>query len=118
MARDARRRGHYCTRRRQRAAAGRRHPRKNVAMKAPPPPAATYRLQFHAGFTFDDARKLVPYLDDLGVSHLYASPYLRARSGSMHGYDVADPSSLNPELGSTEDFDRMVDELRRRGMGQ
>jgi (1->4)-alpha-D-glucan 1-alpha-D-glucosylmutase len=87
-------------------------------VKAPPPPAATYRLQFHAGFTFDDARKLVPYLDDLGVSHLYASPYLRARSGSMHGYDVADPSSLNPELGSTEDFERLVSELRARGMGQ
>jgi (1->4)-alpha-D-glucan 1-alpha-D-glucosylmutase len=87
-------------------------------VKAPPPPAATYRLQFHAGFTFDDARKLVPYLYDLGISHLYASPYLRARSGSMHGYDVADPSSLNPELGSTEDFEQLVAELRARGMGQ
>jgi (1->4)-alpha-D-glucan 1-alpha-D-glucosylmutase len=84
----------------------------------PPPPSATYRLQFHAGFTFEDARKLTPYLYDLGISHIYASPYLRARSGSMHGYDVADPSSLNPELGTTEDFDRMVSELRQRGMGQ
>jgi (1->4)-alpha-D-glucan 1-alpha-D-glucosylmutase len=84
----------------------------------PPPPAATYRLQFHAGFTFDDARKLTPYLHDLGVSHIYASPYLRARSGSMHGYDVADPSSLNPELGSVEDFDAMIAELHKRGMGQ
>lgn len=87
-------------------------------MKVPSPPSGTYRLQFHAGFTFDDARRLIPYLYDLGISHIYASPYLRARSGSMHGYDVADPSSLNPELGSTEDFDRMVDELRQRGMGQ
>ena len=68
-------------------------------MNLPPPPSATYRLQFHAGFTFEDARRLVPYLHDLGISHMYASPYLRARSGSMHGYDVADPSSLNPELG-------------------
>ena len=69
-------------------------------MRVPPPPSATYRLQFHAGFTFEDARRLVPYLYDLGVSHIYASPYLRARTGSTHGYDVADPSSLNPELGS------------------
>jgi (1->4)-alpha-D-glucan 1-alpha-D-glucosylmutase len=82
------------------------------------PPAATYRLQFHAGFTFDDARRLVPYLHDLGVTHIYASPYLRARSGSMHGYDVADPNSLNPELGSQDDYDRMVVEIQRHGMGQ
>jgi (1->4)-alpha-D-glucan 1-alpha-D-glucosylmutase len=69
-------------------------------MSPPAPPTATYRVQFHAGFTFDDARRLVPYLHRLGVSHLYASPYLHARSGSMHGYDVADPNSLNPELGT------------------
>ncbi len=87
-------------------------------MIAPPPPSGTYRLQFHARFTFEDARRLVPYLNDLGVSHVYASPYLRARSGSMHGYDVADPSSLNPELGSQEDFDRMVAALQQLGMGQ
>jgi (1->4)-alpha-D-glucan 1-alpha-D-glucosylmutase len=84
----------------------------------PPPPSSTYRLQFHAGFTFEAARRLVPYLHDLGVSHVYASPYLRARSGSMHGYDVADPSSLNPELGSQEDFDQMVAALLQFGMGQ
>ena len=84
----------------------------------PPPPAATYRLQFHAGFTFEHARELVSYLHALGISHIYASPYLRARSGSMHGYDVADPSSLNPELGTHADYDRLVDELRRNGMGQ
>jgi (1->4)-alpha-D-glucan 1-alpha-D-glucosylmutase len=87
-------------------------------MSVPPPPTSTYRLQFHAGFTFDDARRLVPYLHDLGVSHIYASPYLRARSGSLHGYDVADPSSLNPELGSPEDYERMVAELQRHAMGQ
>jgi (1->4)-alpha-D-glucan 1-alpha-D-glucosylmutase len=87
-------------------------------VSVPPPPAATYRLQFHAGFTFEDARKLIPYLCDLGISHIYASPYLRARSGSMHGYDVADPSSLNPELGSVEDFDRLIAELRQRRLGQ
>ena len=87
-------------------------------MNVPPVPASTYRLQFHAGFTFDDARRLVPYLFALGVSHIYASPYLRARSGSLHGYDVADPSSLNPELGSIEDYERMVAELQQHGMGQ
>src|ERR1700720_1436042 len=81
-------------------------------------PSATYRLQFHAGFTFEDARRLVPYLHSLGVSHVYASPYLRARSGSMHGYDVADPNSLNPELGSPADYDDLVAELQRHGMGQ
>ena len=84
----------------------------------PAPPSATYRLQFHAGFTFEDARRLVPYLHSLGVSHVYASPYLRARSGSMHGYDVADPNSLNPELGSQADYDNLVAELQRHGMGQ
>src|SRR5919201_3486440 len=87
-------------------------------VNVPPPPAETYRLQFHAGFTFDHARRLVPYLYELGVSHVYASPYLRARSGSTHGYDVADPSSLNPELGSAQDYDQMVAELQRFGMGQ
>ncbi len=87
-------------------------------MNLPPPPSATYRLQFHAGFTFEDARRLVPYLHDLGISHMYASPYLRARSGSMHGYDVADPSSLNPELGSQADFEHLLADLRQHGMGQ
>ncbi len=87
-------------------------------MNVPPPPSGTYRLQFHAGFTFEDARKLIPYLCDLGISHVYASPYLRARSGSMHGYDVADPGSLNPELGSQDDFDHLVADLHGRGMGQ
>jgi (1->4)-alpha-D-glucan 1-alpha-D-glucosylmutase len=81
-------------------------------------PSATYRLQFHGGFTFEDARRLVPYLHSLGVSHVYASPYLRARSGSMHGYDVADPNSLNPELGTQADYDNLVAELQRHGMGQ
>src|SRR6516164_8884889 len=112
----ARRRQARCPRgERPRKRGGHSGPR---GMNTPPPPAATYRLQFHARFTFDDARRLVPYLYDLGISHIYASPYLRARSGSMHGYDVADPGSLNPELGSTEDFERLVSEPRVRGMGQ
>jgi (1->4)-alpha-D-glucan 1-alpha-D-glucosylmutase len=87
-------------------------------VKLPPPPAATYRLQFHAGFAFEDARRLLPYLHQLGVSHIYASPYLRASTGSLHGYDVADPSSLNPELGTEADFDRLAADLQRFGMGQ
>ena len=82
-------------------------------------PATTYRLQFEPGrLTFRDAAAIVPYLDDLGVSHLYASPYLKARSGSAHGYAIVDYSHLNPELGSDEDYRAMVDALRRRAMGQ
>jgi len=81
-------------------------------------PSSTYRLQFHAGFTFQDAAQLVRYLHELGISHIYTSPYLRARSGSTHGYDVADPNALNPELGSQEDYDALVAELQRFGMGQ
>jgi (1->4)-alpha-D-glucan 1-alpha-D-glucosylmutase len=62
-------------------------------------PRATMRLQFHRGFTFDDARAIVPYLEKLGISHVYASPILEARPGSQHGYDVVDPRKVNPELG-------------------
>lgn len=81
-------------------------------------PRATYRLQLHAGFTFRDATELVPYLHDLGISHLYCSPYLKARSGSTHGYDIVDHRALNPEIGSREDFDRLVATLAQHDMGQ
>ncbi|MBX3746879.1 MAG: malto-oligosyltrehalose synthase [Verrucomicrobiae bacterium] len=81
------------------------------------PPRCTYRLQFHAGFTLRDGLAVVPYLDALGVSHVYASPLLRARSGSLHGYDGCDPTRLNPELGSEGDLEALVEALRRRGMG-
>jgi (1->4)-alpha-D-glucan 1-alpha-D-glucosylmutase len=81
-------------------------------------PASTYRLQFHAGFTFQDARRLVPYLHQLGVTDVYASPYLKARSGSAHGYDIANPNSLNPEIGTEDHFRAFVVELQARGMGQ
>jgi (1->4)-alpha-D-glucan 1-alpha-D-glucosylmutase len=80
------------------------------------PPVATYRLQFHAKFTFRDATAIVPYLHDLGISHVYASPYLKATPGSTHGYDVIDHCSLNPELGTREDFDAFLDALARHGM--
>jgi (1->4)-alpha-D-glucan 1-alpha-D-glucosylmutase len=81
-------------------------------------PNATYRLQFNRTFTFRDAAAIVPYLAALGISHCYASPYLRARPGSMHGYDIIDHNSLNPEIGSLEDYNAFVDELHRHGMGQ
>lgn len=67
-------------------------------------PVATYRLQFNAQFTFADAKKIVAYLHDLGITDIYASPLLRPRKGSTHGYDVVDTGSLNPELGPLEDF--------------
>ena len=63
-------------------------------------PRATYRLQFHKDFGFDRASELAPYLARLGVSHLYASSYLKARAGSTHGYDIVDHDALNPELGT------------------
>ena len=80
-------------------------------------PRATYRIQLNAGFTFKDATAIVPYLADLGISHVYCSPYFRARAGSTHGYDVVDHNSLNPEIGDREDFERFVGELRAHGMG-
>ena len=81
-------------------------------------PEATYRLQFHAGFTFQDARQIVPYLRELGITHCYASPYLRARPGSTHGYDIIDHGSLNPEIGSTEDYNAFVAALKENGLEQ
>jgi (1->4)-alpha-D-glucan 1-alpha-D-glucosylmutase len=80
-------------------------------------PRATYRFQFHRDFTFADAEALVPYLDRLGVSHVYASPITTARSGSTHGYDVVDPTRINPELGGEDAFRRLVKALRARDMG-
>jgi (1->4)-alpha-D-glucan 1-alpha-D-glucosylmutase len=80
-------------------------------------PRATYRLQLNAGFTFRDAAAIVPYLAALGISHVYCSPYFRARSGSMHGYDVVDHNSFNPEIGTREDFEHFVTTLRAHDMG-
>jgi len=80
-------------------------------------PSATYRIQFSLNFRFADAEALVPYLHDLGVSHLYASPRFKARKGSSHGYDVADPVRINSELGTEEEFDRLVARLHQYGMG-
>ncbi len=78
---------------------------------------ATARLQFHKEFTLDQARALVPYFRDLGISHFYASPLLKARPGSMHGYDIVDHNEINPELGGEEALRRLVPELRAQGLG-
>ena len=81
------------------------------------PLSATARLQFHAGFTLHDATALVPYFDSLGISHLYASPLLKARAGSTHGYDIVDHNTVNPELGGEDALRILVAALRERGMG-
>ncbi|MCS3840880.1 (1-_4)-alpha-D-glucan 1-alpha-D-glucosylmutase [Pseudomonas sp. JAI111] len=81
------------------------------------PLRATLRLQFHKGFTLDQAVPLVPYFASLGISHLYASPLLAARAGSMHGYDVVDPTTVNPELGGEAALHRLVAALREHKMG-
>jgi (1->4)-alpha-D-glucan 1-alpha-D-glucosylmutase len=81
------------------------------------PLRATLRLQFHKGFTLDQAVPLVPYFARLGISHVYASPLLCARAGSLHGYDVVDPTTVNPELGGEAALRRLVAALRERQMG-
>lgn len=80
-------------------------------------PLATYRLQFHKDFPFEDARAILPYLEQLGVSTVYASPIFKAVSGSMHGYDVTDPNALNPELGDDEEFAALMGEKERLELG-
>jgi len=81
-------------------------------------PDATYRLQLNQDFTFSQAAELIAYLHALGISHCYASPYLKARPGSTHGYDIVDHNALNPEIGTQADFDRFVQTLQAHGMGQ
>ncbi|HLB09217.1 MAG TPA: alpha-amylase family glycosyl hydrolase, partial [Gemmatimonadaceae bacterium] len=81
------------------------------------PIRASYRLQLSSTFTLDDARAIVPYLAQLGISHIYASPVLRSRPGSTHGYDVVDPTRLDPELGSDASWNALIAELRAHGMG-
>ena len=84
----------------------------------PPIPDSTYRLQLHAGFTFDDASAIADYLSDLGVSHVYCSPYLQAAPGSMHGYDVVDPQAVNKGLGGAEAHERFCKRLGEQNLGQ
>jgi (1->4)-alpha-D-glucan 1-alpha-D-glucosylmutase len=89
-----------------------------IAESPKPIPRATYRLQFTKDFGFAQAAELAPYLAKLGISHVYASPYLRARPGSTHGYDIVSHTELNPELGTPQCFDRMVVAFRGNGLGQ
>ncbi|WP_095189034.1 malto-oligosyltrehalose synthase [Pseudomonas sp. Irchel 3E19] len=81
------------------------------------PLRATLRLQFHKGFTLEQAVPLVPYFARQGISHIYASPLLAARAGSMHGYDVVDPTQVNPELGGEPALRKLVSTLREHRMG-
>jgi (1->4)-alpha-D-glucan 1-alpha-D-glucosylmutase len=89
-----------------------------LTQRPPAVPTATYRLQFTPEFGFRDATAIVPYLHELGVGHLYASPYFKARPGSMHGYDVVDPNVLNPEVGTSAEHAELVAAAQARGMGQ
>ncbi len=88
-----------------------------IMMPRPYIPRATYRLQLNRDFTFVQATAIVPYLATLGISHCYISPFLKARPGSMHGYDIVDHNSLNPEIGTPQEFDRFVAILHQHGMG-
>ena len=81
-------------------------------------PIATYRLQFNRLFTFQHATQVVPYLHTLGISDCYASSYLKATPGSLHGYDIVDPTTLNPEIGTEDDYRAFTTVLRQYGMGQ
>lgn len=94
-----------------------RIPGRRAASRRLTVPRATYRLQLNRRFDFDAAAAQVPYLSRLGISHVYTSPILCARAGSSHGYDVVDPTRVNPELGGEEGLRRLVACLRDHGMG-
>src|SRR5215813_7784996 len=80
-------------------------------------PITTYRIQLTADFNFAKAAEIVPYLKALGVTHLYASPFMKARKGSSHGYDVVDHGKLNPELGGEAGFAQLSEALREHDLG-
>src|SRR3954464_9716393 len=82
-----------------------------------PAPLSTYRVQMHSGFGFDKAASIADYLHELGVSHLYSSPYLQAGKGSTHGYDVLDHSRVSEELGGAEAHAQFCESLGRNGLG-
>src|SRR6478609_8967798 len=89
-----------------------------AAENLPRRPRATYRLQLHQGFRLDDLTNIVDYLADLGLSDVYLSPFLQARPGSTHGYDVFDHGKLNPEIGDEASHARLLARLGDRGMGR
>src|ERR1700737_4638649 len=80
-------------------------------------PIATYRLQLTADFDFDAAAAIVPYLKSLGITHLYASPFMKSRKGSTHGYDIVDHTKINPELGGDAGFERLSRALKQHDLG-
>jgi (1->4)-alpha-D-glucan 1-alpha-D-glucosylmutase len=88
------------------------------ARPCPRIPSASYRLQFHAGFGFRQAAAILPYLKELGVTDIYASPYLKARTGSTNGYDIVAYDGLNPEVGTGEEYEAFTTLLRNLGLGQ
>jgi (1->4)-alpha-D-glucan 1-alpha-D-glucosylmutase len=94
--------------------------REQASFQPPAPhiPLSTYRLQFNRDFTFNQAIAIIPYLKALGISHLYASPYLKARPGSRHGYDIIDHNTLNPEIGTYADYEQLCATLSEYGMNQ
>src|SRR5690606_21167730 len=98
-----------------------RHRRDEAATMTASPaattPSATYRLQFREGMDFDRAAELAPYLAELGISHVYASPVFRAKPGSTHGYDVVDHTAVDPCLGGENGWQRLTGALRRHGLG-
>ncbi|MBF0459694.1 MAG: malto-oligosyltrehalose synthase, partial [Nitrospirae bacterium] len=81
-------------------------------------PVSTYRLQLRGSFKFSAAAAIIPYLNELGISDIYTSPYLKARSGSAHGYDIVDPTVISEELGGEGEYELLVKELKNNGMGQ
>jgi (1->4)-alpha-D-glucan 1-alpha-D-glucosylmutase len=89
-----------------------------TTQKHPRVPTSTYRLQFNRQFTFNQAREIVPYLEALGISDCYASPYFQARAESLHGYDITDHNKLNAAIGSRGEYDAWIADLHAHGMGQ
>jgi len=89
-----------------------------VSTQHPRIPTSTYRLQFNRQFTFTQAREIVPYLDALGISDCYASPYFQARPESLHGYDITDHNKLNAAIGSRAEYNAWIADLHAHGMGQ
>lgn len=91
---------------------------KKETLLLPRIPVSTYRVQFNREFTFSHAKLIIPYLHRLGITDLYASPYLKAKEGSMHGYDIVNPLMFNPEIGTDSEYTAFAEELRKHGMGQ
>jgi malto-oligosyltrehalose synthase/4-alpha-glucanotransferase len=80
-------------------------------------PVSTYRIQFNKNFGLKELKKIIPYLDKTGVGCIYASPILQAATGSLHGYDVTDPTRINKEIGTEKELEALISKLKRRGIG-